>query len=96
MSHHESGYLKLTDSQCDELRRAPGAFNEMLRKAHAIGYAQRQSQPVVDGHVEINADVLAQLWIAVSAIEAGDWGSALAAGAKAKRSIGNSRVISGT
>lgn len=89
MTHHESGYLELTDSQCDELRRAPGSFNEMLRKAHAMGYAQRKSQPVADGHVEINADALAQLWIVVAAIEAGDAGSALAAGAKAKRSIEN-------
>lgn len=59
MSHHNSGYLELTDSECDELRRSPGSFNEMLRKAHAMGYAQRQSQLVVEGHVEINGDALA-------------------------------------
>lgn len=28
---------ELTDNQCDELRRLPGSFNDMLRKVHECG-----------------------------------------------------------
>lgn len=28
---------ELTDEQCDELRRLPGSFNDMIRKVHEYG-----------------------------------------------------------
>lgn len=40
------GYEEPTDAQCDEFRRLPGSFNDMIRKVYAIGRMQGAQESV--------------------------------------------------